>query len=221
MRPSSPLPTARCRRSPRRSRGAAPAASCASPPASPRPATAEGERLTARAARERRGELPFFGPNCYGFINFFDGAALWPDQVVGRAPRARRRAHLPERHHRAQSAVQRALAADRLRAHGGQPDAPRRRGPDRAARAPMSASAPSGSTSRASRTSARFARAAAQRARRRQAHRARQGGPHRGGQRARRARTPARWPARTRRSTPSAARPGSRAANRSQPCARR
>ena len=30
------------------------------------------------------GELPFFGPNCYGFINFFDGVALWPDQLVGR-----------------------------------------------------------------------------------------------------------------------------------------
>jgi len=45
-------------------------------------ATAEGlaltERLVASAA-----ELPFFGPNCYGFINFFDGVALWPDQLVG------------------------------------------------------------------------------------------------------------------------------------------
>ena len=36
------------------------------------------DELVARA-----GHLPFFGPNCYGFINFFDGAALWPDQVVG------------------------------------------------------------------------------------------------------------------------------------------
>jgi acetyl-CoA synthetase len=36
------------------------------------------EQLLASAA-----ELPFLGPNCYGLINFFDGAALWPDQVVG------------------------------------------------------------------------------------------------------------------------------------------
>jgi acetate---CoA ligase (ADP-forming) len=46
-------------------------------------ATAEGARLTAELLASA-GELPFFGPNCYGFINFFDGAALWPDQVVGR-----------------------------------------------------------------------------------------------------------------------------------------
>jgi acetyl-CoA synthetase len=46
-------------------------------------ATEEGRRLTAELVAGS-GELPFFGPNCYGFINFFDGAALWPDQVVGR-----------------------------------------------------------------------------------------------------------------------------------------
>jgi len=44
--------------------------------------TAEGRRLTDELLTSA-GELPFFGPNCYGFINFFDGAALWPDQVVG------------------------------------------------------------------------------------------------------------------------------------------
>ncbi|MGH8230952.1 MAG: CoA-binding protein, partial [Steroidobacteraceae bacterium] len=47
-------------------------------------ATDEGQRLT-RELSAAAAELPFFGPNCYGFINFFDGAALWPDQVVGRA----------------------------------------------------------------------------------------------------------------------------------------
>jgi len=46
-------------------------------------ATDEGNRLT-RELLVSAGELPFFGPNCYGFINFFDGAALWPDQVVGK-----------------------------------------------------------------------------------------------------------------------------------------
>ncbi|MEA3181190.1 MAG: hypothetical protein QOI59_4713, partial [Gammaproteobacteria bacterium] len=45
--------------------------------------TAEGQRLTSELV-SNAGELPFFGPNCYGFINFFDQVALWPDQVVGR-----------------------------------------------------------------------------------------------------------------------------------------
>jgi acyl-CoA synthetase (NDP forming) len=45
-------------------------------------ATPEGERLTHELLAAA-GELPFLGPNCYGFVNFFDGAALWPDQVVG------------------------------------------------------------------------------------------------------------------------------------------
>jgi acetate---CoA ligase (ADP-forming) len=44
--------------------------------------TAEGRRLTSELLRGAV-ELPFFGPNCYGFINFFDQVALWPDQVVG------------------------------------------------------------------------------------------------------------------------------------------
>jgi acetyl-CoA synthetase len=42
----------------------------------------EGRRLTEELLAAA-GELPFFGPNCYGFVNFFDAAALWPDQVVG------------------------------------------------------------------------------------------------------------------------------------------
>ncbi len=37
--------------------------------------------LTAAA-----GGMPFFGPNCYGFVNYFDRAALWPDQLVGAPP---------------------------------------------------------------------------------------------------------------------------------------
>ncbi len=46
-------------------------------------ATAEGERLTRELVRNA-ADLPYFGPNCYGFVNFFDGVALWPDQVVGK-----------------------------------------------------------------------------------------------------------------------------------------
>jgi acetate---CoA ligase (ADP-forming) len=45
-------------------------------------ATQDGQRLTDELIAGA-GALPFFGPNCYGFINFFEGAALWPDQVVG------------------------------------------------------------------------------------------------------------------------------------------
>ncbi|HEY2276392.1 MAG TPA: acetate--CoA ligase family protein [Steroidobacteraceae bacterium] len=44
--------------------------------------SAEGRRLTDELLVSA-ADLPFFGPNCYGFINFFDGVALWPDQVVG------------------------------------------------------------------------------------------------------------------------------------------
>jgi len=45
--------------------------------------TPDGRRLTSELVTNAR-DLPFFGPNCYGFINFFDQVALWPDQVVGR-----------------------------------------------------------------------------------------------------------------------------------------
>ena len=30
------------------------------------------------------GDMPFLGPNCYGYINYADGALLWPDQQGGR-----------------------------------------------------------------------------------------------------------------------------------------
>ena len=36
-------------------------------------------RLVAAA-----GAMPLVGPNCYGVINYFDGAPLWPDQQGGR-----------------------------------------------------------------------------------------------------------------------------------------
>ena len=73
-------------------------------------ATEEGARLTQELVHGA-GDLPFFGPNCYGFINFFDGEALWPDQLVGRRRRARRGAHLPKRHDRPEPAVQWPLAS--------------------------------------------------------------------------------------------------------------
>jgi acyl-CoA synthetase (NDP forming) len=32
------------------------------------------------ALLEAAGDVPFFGPNCYGFVNTFDRVALWPDE---------------------------------------------------------------------------------------------------------------------------------------------
>jgi len=44
---------------------------------------AEGADLQAQLI-EAAGEMPFLGPNCYGFINYLDGALLWPDQHGGK-----------------------------------------------------------------------------------------------------------------------------------------
>ena len=44
--------------------------------------TDTGRRLTAELCAGA-GDMPFLGPNCYGFVNFFDRVALLPDQVIG------------------------------------------------------------------------------------------------------------------------------------------
>ncbi len=44
---------------------------------------ADGARLQA-ALIEAAGDMPVIGPNCYGLINYADGALLWPDQHGGR-----------------------------------------------------------------------------------------------------------------------------------------
>ena len=41
-----------------------------------------GGDLQARLL-EAAGEMPVLGPNCYGLINYLDGALLWPDQHGG------------------------------------------------------------------------------------------------------------------------------------------
>lgn len=45
-------------------------------------AAAEDDAATDLQARlvAAAGEMPILGPNCYGFVNALDGAALWPDQ---------------------------------------------------------------------------------------------------------------------------------------------
>jgi len=42
----------------------------------------EGAELQAQLVAAARG-MPFFGPNCYGFINYFDKSLVWPDQFGG------------------------------------------------------------------------------------------------------------------------------------------
>jgi len=43
----------------------------------------EGSEL-ARQLMEAAGDMPLVGPNCYGLLNYLDGAMLWPDQQGGR-----------------------------------------------------------------------------------------------------------------------------------------
>ena len=43
----------------------------------------EGAALQA-ALVGAAGDMPILGPNCYGFVNYLDGAPLWPDQHGGR-----------------------------------------------------------------------------------------------------------------------------------------
>ena len=39
-----------------------------------------GEADLQRDLLDAAGDLPFFGPNCYGYVNTFDRVALWPDE---------------------------------------------------------------------------------------------------------------------------------------------
>jgi acetyl-CoA synthetase len=43
----------------------------------------EGSELEARLL-EASGDMPLIGPNTYGFLNYLNGAMLWPDQQGGR-----------------------------------------------------------------------------------------------------------------------------------------
>ena len=43
----------------------------------------DGARLQSELVEAASG-MPIIGPNCYGVINFLDGAPLWPDQHGGR-----------------------------------------------------------------------------------------------------------------------------------------
>ena len=44
--------------------------------------TAEGKEKTKKLIINS-GKTPFLGPNCYGFINYFDRVSVWSDQVAG------------------------------------------------------------------------------------------------------------------------------------------
>ena len=44
-----------------------------------------GEEDLQDALVAAAGEMPLLGPNCYGVLNYLDGAMMWPDQHGGRA----------------------------------------------------------------------------------------------------------------------------------------
>ena len=51
-------------------------------------AESEGAEALQAALVAAAGTMPVIGPNCYGFVNYLDGALLWPDQHGGvRVPR--------------------------------------------------------------------------------------------------------------------------------------
>ena len=43
----------------------------------------EGQEMQ-HALLEAAGDMPFLGPNCYGFINYFDDVPIWPDEHGGK-----------------------------------------------------------------------------------------------------------------------------------------
>ena len=49
-------------------------------------ASAEDDTASALQQKliEASGDMPIIGPNCYGLINYLDGALLWPDQHGGK-----------------------------------------------------------------------------------------------------------------------------------------
>ena len=44
-----------------------------------------GDDALQQALVAAAGDMPLLGPNCYGVLNYLDGAMLWPDQHGGRA----------------------------------------------------------------------------------------------------------------------------------------
>lgn len=42
-----------------------------------------GDEARHQALLRASGDMPFLGPNCYGMLNYLDGATVWPDQHGG------------------------------------------------------------------------------------------------------------------------------------------